>query len=56
MPQKNAKSAHPLLTDVKTLRERARKDIASGAMTSTYKGDPKLSVKILQSVLATAIV
>ncbi len=50
------KPAKPFLSDVKTLRERARKNIADGAMTSTYKGDPKLSVEILQSVLATEIV
>lgn len=46
----------PFLTDVKTLRERARKDIAEGAMTSTYRGDPEMAIKLLQSVLATEIV
>ena len=50
------KHAKPFLTDVKTLRARARKNIAEGAMTWTYKGDPKQSVEILQSVLATEIV
>ena len=46
----------PFLSDVKTLRDRARRDIASGALTSTYKGDPAHTVAILQSVLATEIV
>ena len=51
-----SKAAKPFLTDVKTLRDRARKNIAEGAMTWTYKGDPKQSIEILQSVLATEIV
>ena len=46
----------PFLSDVKTLRDRARKNIAKGAVTATYKGDPKQTVEILQSVLATEIV
>lgn len=46
----------PFLSDVKTLRDRARKNIAKGAVTATYKGDPKKTVDILQSVLATEIV
>jgi bacterioferritin len=49
-------SATPFLTDVKTLRARARKDIADGALTPNYKGDPKQTIAILQSVLATEIV
>jgi bacterioferritin len=46
----------PFLTDVQTLRARARKDIADGALTPNYRGDPKQTVDILQSVLATEIV
>jgi bacterioferritin len=46
----------PFLSDVKTLRARARKSIADGAVTWTYKGDPKHTVELLQSVLATEIV
>ena len=30
---------HPFLTDVKTLRERARRHIRDGAVTETYGGD-----------------
>jgi bacterioferritin len=46
----------PFLTDVKTLRERARQNLETGAVTSTYKGDAKKTIEILQSVLATEIV
>jgi bacterioferritin len=46
----------PFLTDVKTLRDRARKNLSGGAVTSTYQGDVKNSIEILQSVLATEIV
>ena len=56
MPDTTTKHAKSFLTDVKTLRDRARKNVAEGAMTWTYKGDPKQSVAILQSVLATEIV
>jgi bacterioferritin len=53
-----SKDAHgkPFLTDVKTLRERARKNMASGVVTDTYGGNAKKTVDILQSVLATEIV
>src|SRR6202789_2788377 len=46
----------PFLTDVKTLRERARQNLDDGAVTSTYRGDPKKTVEILQAVLATELV
>jgi len=46
----------PFLTDVKELRERARKNIASGGVTFTYQGDVKKTIEILQAVLATEIV
>jgi bacterioferritin len=46
----------PFLTDVKTLRERARQHLDQGAVTSTYKGDARNTIEILQSVLATEIV
>jgi bacterioferritin len=51
-----AKSSKPFLTDVKTLRARARKHLEGGAVTDTYKGDVKKTIEILQSVLATEIV
>src|ERR1700754_4127695 len=46
----------PFLTDVKTLRARARKHLEGGAVTATYKGDVDKTIEILQSVLATEIV
>jgi bacterioferritin len=49
-------NSQPFLTDVKTLRERARKNISSGNVTFTYQGDVKKTIEILQAVLATEIV
>lgn len=49
-------AAKPFLTDVKTLRARARKHIARGAMTDGYKADREVVVKILNEALATEIV
>ncbi len=48
--------AKPFLSDVKTLRERARKHLDTGAVTSTYQGDVTKTIEILQAVLATEIV
>jgi bacterioferritin len=53
---KERKTTQPFLTDVKTLRERARKNLGGGAVTSTYQGDVKKTIDILQAVLATEIV
>ena len=50
------KNHQPFLTDVKELREKARKSIEQGAVTSNYQGDVKQAIDILQSVLATEIV
>ena len=46
----------PPLTDVKTLRERARKHIEEGAVTSGYAADRENVVKILNEALATELV
>ena len=46
----------PFLTDVKTLRDRARSHIEDGAIGSNYVGDVNKTVEILQAVLATEIV
>ncbi|MEO8537267.1 MAG: ferritin-like domain-containing protein [Betaproteobacteria bacterium] len=46
----------PFLTDVKTLRQRARQHIEGGAVTSNYGADPKLVCKVLNEALATEIV
>ncbi len=50
------RTAKPFLTDVKTLRERARQNLNSGNVTSTYQGDVDKTIEILQAVLATEIV
>jgi bacterioferritin len=46
----------PFLTDVTTLRNRARQHLEQGAVTSTYRGDVGTTIEILQNVLATEIV
>ena len=46
----------PFLTDIKTLRKRARKHIEQGAITEGYKVDLGTAVKILNEALATEIV
>lgn len=46
----------PFLTDIKTLRERARKHIEQGAVTEGYSADRDTVVKILNEALATEIV
>ena len=46
----------PFLTDVKTLRERARQHIERGAVTEGYKADRETVNKILNEALATEIV
>jgi bacterioferritin len=55
MPE-NTGSSKPFLTDVMTLRERARRHLQSGDVTETYRGDARRTVDILQSVLATELV
>ena len=46
----------PFLTDVKTLRDRARQHLSQGAVTSTYTADVGKTIELLQGVLATEIV
>jgi bacterioferritin len=46
----------PFLTDVKTLRDRARKHIEDGSLTPSYEGDVRKTIEVLQAVLATEIV
>jgi bacterioferritin len=52
----NSDNRKPFLTDVQTLRDRARKHIAEGSVTPNYEGDVGNTIEILQSVLATEIV
>lgn len=49
-------SDKPFLTDVKTLRERARQHIEKGAVTEGYKADRETVIKVLNEALATEIV
>jgi bacterioferritin len=46
----------PFLTDVQTLRDRARKHLTEGGVTRSYEGDAQKTIELLQSVLATEIV
>ena len=46
----------PFLTDIQTLRERARKHIENGAVTAGYTADRETAVKLLNEALATEIV
>ncbi len=59
--QKAAKSAKSngeglFLTDIKTLRERARKHIENGAVTPGYQADRETVIKLLNEALATELV
>lgn len=49
-------AAKPFLTDVKTLRARAREHLDAPAGAATYIGDKAKTIEILQAVLATEIV
>ena len=46
----------PFLTDIKTLRKRAREHMEQGAMTPGYKADRNVVIKLLNEALATEIV
>lgn len=55
-PAANPAESQPFLTDVKTLRARARKHIDDGAVTEGYAGDRQTVIKLLNEALATEIV
>ncbi|TMH30885.1 MAG: bacterioferritin [Betaproteobacteria bacterium] len=46
----------PFLTDVQTLRTRARQHIEEGAVTTAYGGDTQTAVHVLNDALATELV
>lgn len=48
--------AQDFLTDIKTLRERARKHIKNGAVTEGYQADRENVIRLLNEALATEIV
>ncbi len=47
---------HPFLTDIKTLRARARMHIEQGAITEGYQADREVVVNLLNEALATELV
>ena len=55
-PAAQPASDKPFLTDVKTLRERARQHIEKGAVTEGYKANRETVIKVLNEALATEIV
>lgn len=46
----------PFLTDIETLRARARKHIEDGAVTPGYRADRETVIKLLNEALATELV
>jgi bacterioferritin len=46
----------PFLTDIKTLRDRARKHMQQGAVTPGYRADRHVVIKVLNEALATELV
>jgi len=46
----------PFLTDIQTLRQRARQHIEKGAVTDGYRADRETVIRILNEALATEIV
>jgi bacterioferritin len=46
----------PFLTDIQTIRDRARKHIEQGAVTAAYKADRDTVLRLLNEALATEIV
>jgi len=51
-----ANEPNSFLTDVQTLRARARQSLESGAVTPSYEGDVEKAIELLQSVVATELV
>jgi bacterioferritin len=55
-PDMQSPSPKPTLTDVKTLRESARRHVEEGAVTERYRGDREKVIELLNEALATEIV
>ena len=53
---KDVSSKRPPLSDIKTLRERARQHIEKGAVTSGYAADRGSVIRMLNEALATELV
>ena len=56
MAKPENKRKQPFLTDVKTLRKRARQHIERGAVTEGYTADRATVLKLLNEALATEII
>jgi bacterioferritin len=53
---KDVSKSRPPLTDIPTLRKRARQHIEEGAVTSGYAADRETVIKLLNEALATELV
>ena len=49
-------TASPFISDIQTLRDRARQHIENGAVTETYAADLETVIRLLNEALATEIV
>ncbi len=47
---------HPFVLDIKTIRDRARRQIEDGALTSGYKAKAPVVLRLLNDALATELV
>jgi bacterioferritin len=56
MPTAKASSKQPFLSDVETLRKRARASIDQGPITEAYGADRKRVIEVLNQALATELV
>jgi bacterioferritin len=55
-PAGEGNDRQPFLTDIKTLRERARRHIEEGAVTDSYHANREVVLKLLNEALATELV
>jgi bacterioferritin len=56
VPQPEGRKGNGFLSDIETLRRRAREHIAQGAVTPGYHADRETVVKLLNEALATEII
>jgi bacterioferritin len=56
MPQGPGNNQNPTMTDVKTLREQARRHIEEGAVTENYTGNREKVLQLLGEALATEMI
>jgi bacterioferritin len=56
LPRLKEKAMNEFITDLKAIKQRARKDMEKGAVTDNYQADRQRVVKVLNDVLATETV